>query len=345
MRRHLLLLAGRLADTYRQVAFIGEDPQLARELEALGVEPRVLPLPAGVGVAAALPRLSRELRRRLAAERPDLVHLHGYRAALAGALAVGSWPGKGPAPRLVATLHNLPPSGSARLAFPLARSIIVSRARHLIFVCEAVRDAWGIGGAGGSVIYNPLPPDFDGPLEPRPAADWAAAYFGRLSREKGADLFIRAVAALPAGERSRRFLISGSGPSDGAARDLAAKLGVGEAIEFSGWKEEVGELMRRASAVVIPSRSEGLPLVALEALASGTPVIASRVGGLPEAVGGFGMLFRTGDWRELSRLIADTLAGRASFDADAASQWVRETFSLDRMIEATKAVYSEALED
>jgi glycosyltransferase involved in cell wall biosynthesis len=348
MRRHLLLLAEGLAPDVEQVAFIPDDPRLAEELAALGVKSSVVPFPGDGGFGTGLPDLARALRRGFAREDVDLLHLHGYRAGVAGALAAGDR-------RAVVTVHNLPPSGLALAAFPLARSLIVSRARRLIFVSEAIRSAWGIGSPQASVVYNALDPRFETGFGPRPEPTWAAGYFGRLSHEKGVDLFIEALAEVPRQSMGCRYLISGQGPREAALRDLARELGLAESIDFTGSTGDVPDLMRRTSIVAIPSRREGFSLVAIEALALSTPVIAARVGGLPEAVGEFGVLFERGDVAALARLLngaasGDTgsgvsaAQGSPAFDGEAASRWVRETFSIQRMIEGTKAVYAEALE-
>ena len=132
-------------------------------------------------------------------------------------------------------------------------------------------------------------------------------YFGRLSREKGVDILIRAAALLGRG----RLRILGEGPERAALERLAAGSGA-EGIEFLGHRpeEELAAILREAQFVVLPSRwYENLPFSIMEALAAGKPVVASDIGGIPEMVddGVNGFLFPAGDVDALARRIADLL--------------------------------------
>jgi len=104
----------------------------------------------------------------------------------------------------------------------------------------------------------------------------------RLSREKGLDTLISAFAQLPQGDA--RLLLVGDGGERGALETQAAKLGVRERVEFAGDRPhaEVPTWLAASDVVALPSRMEGCPNIVLEAMASGRPVVASRVGGVPE---------------------------------------------------------------
>lgn len=97
---------------------------------------------------------------------------------------------------------------------------------------------------------------------------------------KGFDVLLDALARLP----EERLTLVGDGPLRAALEAQAERLGIADRVEFAGTlpKREVAELMRRARLVVVPSRFETSGVVAIEALASGAPVVASRVGALPE---------------------------------------------------------------
>lgn len=137
---------------------------------------------------------------------------------------------------------------------------------------------WGIGNERITVV--PLP--VSGEAVTRPLGE-AVLYLGRLSTEKGVSVLLRAWSHAPAGAR---LMIAGTGPEFHDLRSLADSLKL-QNIEFLGRvaREKITELLAQARCVVVPSRSyEVSPYVILEAGARGIPVIASRIGGIPELV-------------------------------------------------------------
>lgn len=121
-----------------------------------------------------------------------------------------------------------------------------------------------------------LPP----PAEPR------AAFVGALERSKGADLLVEAWSRVCAQVPGARLFIAGDGPRRASLVARCADLGINGSVEFLGHlpRSKLRDLLDRCSCLVMPSRSEGLGRVALEAMARARPVIAAKVGGLPELV-------------------------------------------------------------
>jgi glycosyltransferase involved in cell wall biosynthesis len=108
-------------------------------------------------------------------------------------------------------------------------------------------------------------------------------WVGRLSREKGADVFVRALGTL----RARRWTASivGNGRERPGLEQLAAELGVAERIVWHGTVPDAGRLYPAFDAFVLSSRTEGTPISLFEAMATYVPIVATRVGGVPDVVG------------------------------------------------------------
>jgi D-inositol-3-phosphate glycosyltransferase len=182
--------------------------------------------------------------------------------------------------------------------------------------------------------------------EPRPYVVTAA----RIEPLKGLDLAIRTIAALP--DARRPDLVIAGGPTDGYERHvdelraLAAELDVTERVRFAGplTREDLAELFAHASAVLVPSHSETYGLVALEAQASGIPVLASASGGLVEAVNRQAVLLSSRDPREWAQRLGALLDDRPLWEAQSAAgiRFAAER-SWDRTARETVRVYRELL--
>ncbi|WP_156229907.1 D-inositol-3-phosphate glycosyltransferase [Corynebacterium occultum] len=180
------------------------------------------------------------------------------------------------------------------------------------------------------------------------------AFVGRLQEFKGPQVLIRAVAELLRRDpdRNLRVLISG-GPSGPNAtpesyREMAAELGVERRIRFLDPRPpaELVAIYRAADIIAVPSYNESFGLVAMEAQASGTPVIAARVGGLPVAVaeGETGLLVDghdPSDWADALAQLLDDDDTRIRMAEDAVAH--ATNFSWARTAEQLAGVYSEAL--
>lgn len=105
---------------------------------------------------------------------------------------------------------------------------------------------------------------------------------GRLSREKGQDVLIDAFARIAQRHDALQVALAGDGPDRLALEAQATALGVRSRVHFLGHQPHVARIYAAADILVLPSRSEGMPNALLEAMATGTPVIASAVGGIPE---------------------------------------------------------------
>jgi glycosyltransferase involved in cell wall biosynthesis len=169
-----------------------------------------------------------------------------------------------------------------------------------------------------------------------------AVYFGRLKRYKSVDTFLRALPDVIARFPSLKAVVAGEGDDAGRLRALTGELGLGRAVEFTGYLTETQkvELLRSAWFTVTTSLKEGWGLTVIEANACGTPSIAADVPGLRDAVreGETGLLYPHGDSRALSACMARLLEDAALRKSlsEGAVRWA-STFNWDDAAEKTIA--------
>jgi len=146
---------------------------------------------------------------------------------------------------------------------------------------------------------------------------------GRLSPEKGQAGLLRAFASLRTSNSNAKLKLVGDGPDRETLEALAREMGVTEAVTFTGRLSEDDTLAQIAQSdlLVLSSFMEGLPIVLMEAMALGVPVVASRVAGIPELVedGSTGLLFAPSDWDGLKACM-ERLLGDGTLQAEIAER-------------------------
>jgi glycosyltransferase involved in cell wall biosynthesis len=172
-------------------------------------------------------------------------------------------------------------------------------------------------------------------------------FLGRLDAGKGVFDLLDSAAELRRAVPDLRLVFAGEGDHAALAR-YAERLGIADAVKFTGEVGPSGKraLFESAAAFALPSYAEGLPLGLLEAMAAGVPVVASPVGGVPEAVvdGVSGFLVAPGDRAALSRVLRSLLLDRAlgARLGAAARESVRLRFSPERTIPRLEEIYAQA---
>ncbi len=171
-------------------------------------------------------------------------------------------------------------------------------------------------------------------------------FVGELRALKGVDVLIDAIALLRRQGRPLTAKIVGGGPDAAALRARTARLGLGEAVRFADAMP-----MRAALALgrimIVPSREESLPYVVLETAAAGKPLIATRVGGIPEIYASLSdALVPPDNVDALAQAIATAIDNPTAAEraAQALQQRVATAFSIDAMVEAVLASYQQALD-
>jgi glycosyltransferase involved in cell wall biosynthesis len=174
---------------------------------------------------------------------------------------------------------------------------------------------------------------------------WVVGSVGRLAPEKNQALLLDAV--IPMLDQRRHLLLVGDGPEAAALRERATASWRTDYVHFTGARQDIPDLLAACDAFALTSRSEGLPLVVLEAMASELPVVATAVGGLPDIIEDevTGYLVESDDNAALTRRLAwlSTRPIQAQRVASCARQMVLDRHSLERMASEYESLYREVL--
>jgi glycosyltransferase involved in cell wall biosynthesis len=202
-----------------------------------------------------------------------------------------------------------------------------------------------VPGARVEVVPNPVSIP---PWRPRPApAEPTALYLGVVRPEKGVFELLEAWPRVMKAVRHARLVIAGSGEVD-RARARADELGIAAAVEFPGWvgAGDKARLLERATALVLPSHFEALPMAVLEGMAAGLPIVATHVGSIPDAVGpDAGVLVPPGDVTGLARALVAVLGNdrRRIAMGTAARARARALYSADVVVPEIERLWAEAV--
>jgi glycosyltransferase involved in cell wall biosynthesis len=168
---------------------------------------------------------------------------------------------------------------------------------------------------------------------------------GRLSPVKGQDVLLKAAEKLVGNFSDIKVLLVGNGPDENRLKDLSATLGLKENVIFADSIEDTTEILPAIDIFVLPSIEEGLGLSLMEAMASGKPCIASRVGGIESLIedGITGILFDPGDSDDLARAVRYVLNNSERQEAfkEAARKRVINEFDINQMASRMEKMYEE----
>jgi len=172
---------------------------------------------------------------------------------------------------------------------------------------------------------------------------------GRLSPEKGFSILVDAARVVRQAYPEVRFVLCGDGPEQPSLSQQIARAGLAGAFRMPGFRDDLDALIPWADVVTLPSFTEGLPNVALEAAAAGVPVVATAVGGTPEVVvnGQTGFLVPPGNAERLAARLIDLLRHpewRQAFGA-AGQKRINDQFSFAGQARAYQALFDELCRD
>ena len=319
----------------------GPEPFLTA-FEGSAVVVHEIRLPPGLRYLPAERRAARVLLQSL---RPDIVHTHGYRpdaldSGVARRLGIPT----------VTTIHGESFLGGRTRLYEWFQWRAYRRFDAVIAVSASlqetalsrgvprdrvhlIRNAW----PGGVMFASREAARHELGLSP---ADRVVGWIGRMIPVKGGDVFLRALAD-PRAAQTAAVLI-GDGRERSRLESLAAELGVLPRVRFAGGIEGAARLLRAFDAFVLSSRSEGTPIVLFEAMSAGVPIVASRVGGVPDVIGdGAAVLVAPDDPSALAEGLASLLADAASGAAMAhrAQRRLEDGFATPAWLERHEALY------
>ena len=328
------------------VCLYNGDKAVAREIRALGIPVTDLGMTAKWRFDA-LWRLYRLLRR----EHPVILHTWMFHANIPGRV-LGHLAG---VPIVISSERTMGQESRFRYALnrlthPLADRVVCVSQRVADFAAGVI----GIPPQKLVVVPNGIPVEefqMDNKAETRAALGISVTSLvigtvGRLHPVKGTRHLIEAFAQCRT-SCQLVLLVIGDGPQRAQLESLAQRLGIADRVYFLGNRTDVPRLLQAMDVFVLPSEWEGMPNAALEAMATGLPVVATAVGGTPEVVvdGVTGLLVPPRNSEALAQAIAQLLADpelRRRM-GQAGRERVEQLFSVEQMVRKTEALYEELL--
>ena len=353
----VVVVAGTLAEGEESMEYVAHDlgvpvvrlPALQRELSPLADATAV-----------------RELRRTVMRRRADVLHTHTAKAGatgrIAAVLARGGWPRT-----TVHTFHGHVLSGyfgsRREQAFIHLERLLARRVGAIVAVSEEVRDDLVELGVAPREKIAVIPYGFDlsglsrpddterarrrATLDVPPDA-FVVGWAGRLTAIKRPHDLVRTLAELRLAGTDALLIVVGDGPERAGVEALATELGVREHSRFVGYQRDMGHWYGMFDAFLLSSENEGTPVVAIEALASECPVVATDAGGTATVVrhGVSGFLAPVGDTHALAAHL-HTLASQPALARSlglAGSHDVAQRFALETMTDTVDALYRRLLD-
>lgn len=331
---------------YSPLVVCPSEGELAGEVRKLGIEVLLVPMGSLKFLNPFRFELSvRQLKKMIWQREIDLVHANGSRCAVYGGLAC--------------RLAKVPMIWHVRIleSDGLLDRGLAGLASMIITNSDAVkgRFKWMRDRSRVETVYNGIDLEKFGAL-PRnddirrelgvPLEAPLVGTVGRLDWYKAQQYFIQAAKQIKDAVLGTKFLVVGEGAKRAGLEALAAELGLREDVVFAGHRHDIPEIMAALDVFALSSVSEGFGRAAVEAMACGKPVVATRVGGLPEIVedGVSGRLVPPADSTALAAAITGLLKDKAQAAAmGAAGRKRAENFSLARSAEKTQEVYDRVL--
>lgn len=324
------------------------EPESVARLARIGVPHHIIPDLRHYQPWRA-PAAVRQVRALLREGRFDAIHTHSTEGGIVGREAAR-------AERLSRVLHTIHgPEFSEAHPFLIRRAVVALHRRlaptttRYLSNCESLVRDFLAQRIGVPEQYRLVRSGLDlASVRAAPpvalAGDPVVLTATRLAGGKGLEELFEACARVFARWPEARLAIAGAGPLRPRLERKAARLGIGDRVDFLGFRNDLAGLMKSADVFCFPSHREGTPRVVTEAMAAGCPIVATRIDGIPEQVldGETGLLVAPRDPKGLAEALEATLSDRAAAKGRAAVGLARaEEFGLERMIATLEREYAE----
>jgi glycosyltransferase involved in cell wall biosynthesis len=286
----------------------------------------------------------RSLSAIVARLRPGVIHTHGYREdVIGGAVA------RAHRVPTVSTVHGFTGGGGRNQLNERIQCFALRRADAVMAVSRPLVDRLTRAGVPRERIRF-IPNGFAPPANSMTRASArrmlgiaddavVAGWVGRLSREKGADVMLDALAQ---SETSWRLSMIGEGQERDRLREQATKLGLAHRVQWHGAVANAGAVMPAFDAFVLSSRTEGTPIALFEAMHASVPIVAARVGGVPDVITSeHALLVPPEEPEAIAEALAELRRERsaATLRSGLARNRVLQSFSAEAWLDAVEEVY------
>jgi len=345
--KRILLEAVFLRERGHQVLLIGQpDSELEKEAGRAGMPFRAVRMRTSWD-PLALTQIARVIRET----RPDLIHTHSSKDSWLAGLA-----GRALGVPVVRTRHvSIPVSGHGlNWAYRLPHRVMTTaeRIRQMLIetrACDPSRVRVLPTGVDLSRFHERVPRGIFRAEVGLGDDTPAVGIIAQLRKSKGHEHFLEAARLLRDEGSPARFFVVGEGQWRDIYREEARRLELLDGtVIFLGYRDDIPQVMAGLDLLVIASiRTEGIPQVALQAMAMGLPVVGTDVGGVPEVLlpSGAGVVVPVEDSRALASAVGELISdpARRSRMGAGGRAFVRERYSLDRMLDETLLLYEEVL--
>jgi glycosyltransferase involved in cell wall biosynthesis len=330
------------------------DKPLEEEARRRGLQVKSFRMRPGPNVLGAL-----DILRFARSEKTDLLHSHGYR----GNILLGLIPRRIRKIPMIATIHGWTGTGEINrmMVYEWVDSLALNFIDRIVLVSEAMKDHPRLKNRprlhmevvmNGLPLANNLADPTDGKELDRDILDFCRGGYtlgaiGRFSREKGFDQLIEAVSILAKRRQDIRLVILGDGHQRRDLEKRVLDLGLENQVLLPGYKGNARNYLPFIRIFVLSSLTEGLPLVLLEAMQAGIPIVATSVGGVPEVLqhGKAGILVPASRAVDLSEGIGRVMMDEATAAkmADRCKELIVSTYSARAMAENYAKIYTKLI--
>jgi glycosyltransferase involved in cell wall biosynthesis len=289
------------------------------------------------------------IREYIRRSRIDVVHTHGYKADIYGYLAT-----RRPATPILATSHYWTRRTTALRFYAFVDQLLMRRFDKVVAVSDQIADSIVASGTPRKKVVtidngiDLLPFCNATPCLRHPPATSESTVIGsvgRLVKQKGYDYLLRAVPGILRKFPNTAFIVVGEGPERPQLEALAEELGIRGKVNFIGERRDMPDVYASFDIFVLPSIDEGMPIALIEALASGRPLIATRVAAVPKLIihEKTGILVEPKDSQALEEAVCRLLGDRTLQNrlGECGRAWAAEHYSAERMAETYLQMYQE----